>query len=219
MGLLTLLLVVVGFAVWSVNLVVRAGELRGLVEANVARLQRTAALRQATAAWLAEPAAVAPAPWLRAADEVVAAVAGADDAGGAIAGGLAALERARVAASPEALGELIKDVMDTQGWNTEVKLHHLLGGWASLVGEVNAAHSKPESFADKVLTGAALIMLSVLAALTFWLQSATAPGDEKHDGKFRHDPDAIAESYWQIHRQHRSAWTHELDLRPWMEPW
>lgn len=53
---------------------------------------------------------------------------------------------------PEALGELLKDVMDTQGWTTEVKLHHLLGGWASLVGEVNAAHSRPETFADKVLT-------------------------------------------------------------------
>ena len=33
------------------------------------------------------------------------------------------------------------------------------------------------------------------------------------------DPEAIAESYWQLHRQHRSAWTHELDLRPWMENW
>ena len=33
------------------------------------------------------------------------------------------------------------------------------------------------------------------------------------------DPDAIAENYWQLHRQHRSAWTHELDLRPWMESW
>ena len=33
------------------------------------------------------------------------------------------------------------------------------------------------------------------------------------------DPEAIAESYWQLHRQARSAWTHELDLRPWMEPW
>jgi NAD(P)-dependent dehydrogenase (short-subunit alcohol dehydrogenase family) len=30
-------------------------------------------------------------------------------------------------------------------------------------------------------------------------------------------PDAIAESYWQLHRQARSAWTHELDLRPWRE--
>jgi NAD(P)-dependent dehydrogenase (short-subunit alcohol dehydrogenase family) len=31
-------------------------------------------------------------------------------------------------------------------------------------------------------------------------------------------PDAIAETYWQIHRQPRSAWTHEVDLRPWLEP-
>jgi NAD(P)-dependent dehydrogenase (short-subunit alcohol dehydrogenase family) len=30
--------------------------------------------------------------------------------------------------------------------------------------------------------------------------------------------DAIAEAYWQLHRQHRSAWTHELDLRPFKEP-
>jgi NAD(P)-dependent dehydrogenase (short-subunit alcohol dehydrogenase family) len=31
------------------------------------------------------------------------------------------------------------------------------------------------------------------------------------------DPDAIAEAYWQLHCQQRSAWTHELDLRPWSE--
>jgi NAD(P)-dependent dehydrogenase (short-subunit alcohol dehydrogenase family) len=30
-------------------------------------------------------------------------------------------------------------------------------------------------------------------------------------------PDAIAETYWQLHQQHRSAWTHELDLRPYRE--
>ena len=32
-------------------------------------------------------------------------------------------------------------------------------------------------------------------------------------------PDAIADSYWMLHQQPRSAWTHELDLRPWVEPW
>jgi len=32
-------------------------------------------------------------------------------------------------------------------------------------------------------------------------------------------PDAIAENYWQLHCQQRSAWTHELDLRPWIEAW
>jgi 2-hydroxychromene-2-carboxylate isomerase len=30
-------------------------------------------------------------------------------------------------------------------------------------------------------------------------------------------PDAIAGNYWHLHRQEKSAWTHELDLRPWME--
>jgi NAD(P)-dependent dehydrogenase (short-subunit alcohol dehydrogenase family) len=33
------------------------------------------------------------------------------------------------------------------------------------------------------------------------------------------DPDAIAQMYWMLHQQPRSAWTHELDLRPWMEAW
>jgi NAD(P)-dependent dehydrogenase (short-subunit alcohol dehydrogenase family) len=32
------------------------------------------------------------------------------------------------------------------------------------------------------------------------------------------NPDAIAETYWQIHRQARSAWTQEVDLRPFKEP-
>ena len=32
------------------------------------------------------------------------------------------------------------------------------------------------------------------------------------------NPEAISEAYWQLHLQHRSAWTHELDLRPWLEP-
>jgi NAD(P)-dependent dehydrogenase (short-subunit alcohol dehydrogenase family) len=33
------------------------------------------------------------------------------------------------------------------------------------------------------------------------------------------DPEAIAEAYWQLHCQPRSAWTHEMDLRPWLETW
>lgn len=31
------------------------------------------------------------------------------------------------------------------------------------------------------------------------------------------NPEHIAEQYWQIHCQPRDSWTHELDLRPWME--
>ena len=31
------------------------------------------------------------------------------------------------------------------------------------------------------------------------------------------DPAAIAETFWHLHTQPRSAWTLELDLRPWVE--
>jgi NAD(P)-dependent dehydrogenase (short-subunit alcohol dehydrogenase family) len=44
------------------------------------------------------------------------------------------------------------------------------------------------------------------------------------DGGIGEDPEAkrlapkdIAETYWLLHRQERSAWTQELDLRPWAE--
>src|SRR5581483_781339 len=30
-------------------------------------------------------------------------------------------------------------------------------------------------------------------------------------------PESIVENYWHLHRQQRSAWTHELDLRPFKE--
>ena len=31
------------------------------------------------------------------------------------------------------------------------------------------------------------------------------------------DPDAIAQAYLDVMRQHRSAWTWEIELRPWVE--
>jgi len=43
------------------------------------------------------------------------------------------------------------------------------------------------------------------------------------DGRIRRgedgalDPDAIAQTYLSVHRQHRSAWSFEVDLRPWLE--
>ncbi|WP_027146175.1 SDR family NAD(P)-dependent oxidoreductase [Mesorhizobium sp. WSM3626] len=43
------------------------------------------------------------------------------------------------------------------------------------------------------------------------IASATEPQDR------RLSPDAIADAYLAIHRQHRSAWTWEMELRPWVE--
>ncbi len=49
------------------------------------------------------------------------------------------------------------------------------------------------------------------------LDGMIARDDAPSDGLLR--PAAIAETYYQLHRQDRSAWTHELDLRPWIEKW
>lgn len=38
---------------------------------------------------------------------------------------------------------------------------------------------------------------------------------DKPDSKI--SSSGIAEAYWQLHVQHRSCWTQELDLRPWVE--
>jgi NAD(P)-dependent dehydrogenase (short-subunit alcohol dehydrogenase family) len=43
---------------------------------------------------------------------------------------------------------------------------------------------------------------------------ALSPGRATHTFL---DPDSIAESYWQLHRQGPTTWTHELDLRPAVE--
>jgi len=46
------------------------------------------------------------------------------------------------------------------------------------------------------------------------IRSAARPDD---GGDRLLDPEAIAETYYQVARQHRSAWTWEVELRPWVE--
>lgn len=40
-----------------------------------------------------------------------------------------------------------------------------------------------------------IILLALLAGLSFWLQRTVDRDEAKYDGKFRHDPDAIAENF------------------------
>ena len=40
-----------------------------------------------------------------------------------------------------------------------------------------------------------IVLLTLLAGLSFWLERSVAPGEIKRDGKLRHDPDAVAENF------------------------
>jgi NAD(P)-dependent dehydrogenase (short-subunit alcohol dehydrogenase family) len=43
--------------------------------------------------------------------------------------------------------------------------------------------------------------------------------DEMRDEDAILNPDHIAQNYVMLHKQARTAWTHELDMRPWKETW
>jgi NAD(P)-dependent dehydrogenase (short-subunit alcohol dehydrogenase family) len=79
----------------------------------------------------------------------------------------------------------------------------------------NMAQSVAREFGSKGIHVAHVIVDGVIhgdraSALIPDLQNRFGP-----DGML--EPDHIAENYLVLHNQHRSAWTHELDLRPWSE--
>ncbi|WP_259460867.1 SDR family NAD(P)-dependent oxidoreductase [Paraburkholderia sp. BL23I1N1] len=54
----------------------------------------------------------------------------------------------------------------------------------------------------------------------FVIDGGIASGRPQSDGGVSDnwlDPDAIANEYLHIHKQHRSAWAWEVELRPWVE--
>ena len=49
------------------------------------------------------------------------------------------------------------------------------------------------------------------------MAASAAPGGRTPRDDTLLDPDAIAESYLHLIRQPRSAWSWEIELRPWVE--
>lgn len=97
------------------------------------------------------------------------------------------------------------------------------GATASVIGFSGSA---PFAMAKFSLRGLAQSMARELApkgihvahiVIDGGIASSYAEDEADRAGDRWLDPDAIAQSYLQLHRQHRSAWTWELEVRPWLE--
>lgn len=81
------------------------------------------------------------------------------------------------------------------------------------------AQSAPFAMGKFALRGLAQSMARELAPKGIHVGHFVIDGSIGRDpaGEARLDPDAIAASYLAMHRQPRSAWTWEVELRPWVE--
>lgn len=93
-------------------------------------------------------------------------------------------------------------------------------GYAAFAGGKFAMRALAESMARELgPEGVHVTHVVIDAAIdTAWIRERF-PERYRPDEDLIVDPDAIAETYWQIHAQPRNAWTFETQLRPWGEAW
>jgi NAD(P)-dependent dehydrogenase (short-subunit alcohol dehydrogenase family) len=87
---------------------------------------------------------------------------------------------------------------------------------AAKAGLRMVAQSLAREFGPKGIHVAHIILDAAIEGQTF--TDAQRKHIEASDGTNILNVDAVAETLWHLHNQHRSAWTLELDLRPSVEP-
>ncbi|HLS17481.1 MAG TPA: SDR family oxidoreductase [Paenalcaligenes sp.] len=94
-------------------------------------------------------------------------------------------------------------------------------GFAAFAGAKNALRALAQSMARELWPEGIHVAHPVIdgAIDTAFIQDNFPERYALKDQEGILDPDSIAEAYWQIHQQPKNAWTHEMDLRPWIEPW
>lgn len=53
---------------------------------------------------------------------------------------------------PQTLSRAVDRLVESKGWTTDINVHTLLARWSLLVGTAVGEHSRPEAYADAVLT-------------------------------------------------------------------
>ncbi len=94
-------------------------------------------------------------------------------------------------------------------------------GYAAFAGAKHSLRALAQSMARELGPKGIHVAHTIIdgAIDTSWIRAnfPAAAKFKKRDGLLM--PEAIAENYWHLHCQPRTAWTHELDLRPWIEKW
>jgi NAD(P)-dependent dehydrogenase (short-subunit alcohol dehydrogenase family) len=94
-------------------------------------------------------------------------------------------------------------------------------GFAAFAGAKHALRALAQSMARELSPEGIHVAHIVIdgAIDTPWIRENFAEMIAQRPPEGLLSPEAIAESYWMLHDQPRSAWTFELDLRPFDETW
>ena len=88
---------------------------------------------------------------------------------------------------------------------------------SGMADELIAVSMGPQQCQETIRTALAMGADRGIHVAHFVIDGGIRDGDAAPGGDERLSPDAIAESYLHVHKQHRSAWTWEIELRPWVE--
>lgn len=94
-------------------------------------------------------------------------------------------------------------------------------GYAAFSGAKHAKRALAQSMARELGTSNIHVSHVVIdgAIDTPWIRSNFKEMIEKAGEDALLQPDDIAENYYNLYKQPKSAWTFELDLRPYKEKW
>jgi NAD(P)-dependent dehydrogenase (short-subunit alcohol dehydrogenase family) len=94
-------------------------------------------------------------------------------------------------------------------------------GFAAFAGAKHALRALAQSMARELWPKGIHVAHPVIdgAIDTEFIRSNFPDRDALKEQQGILDPGHIADVYWQIHQQPRDAWTHETELRPWLEAW